>query len=519
MEQAASRIGNSLKNMATGVLGHAVTLILQFVYRTIFIQTLGVTYLSVNGLFANILTIFSFAELGIGQAIIFGLYKPIRDNNIPKIQAYMELYRKTYMAIGTAIMCLGIAFIPILPLLLKSSADGIENLYVIYLLFVLESGVSYFFSYRQSFLSACQKQYVLNLTGCVFSLLREGLRILIIVTTRQYLPVLAFSVAWTIIQNVWLARKIGRLYPYIRNTRHAKLPKEEHISVFKNIKALLIYKVGTLALNSTDNIIITTVVGLNWVGLYSNYQVLVTSVSAFISILFSSLTASIGNLNAGDDVHQKKRIFNVTNLATFWIYAISSVCFMVALTPTITVWLGEAWALDFATVIIISLNIYIGGMLFAPFNYRQTMGLFVYGKWRPIVSAVINVVVSIILGKVWGLKGVLAGTAIARLTTNVWFDPYIVYKKGFHESPTEYYIQYLLFALLLIVSGGIGYCISNLTIWGGLADILMHCLLCAFVLSTLYTLIFCKTEAFGYLKQVVKTYLDRISKKQHKEGP
>lgn len=518
MEQSASRVVNSLKNMATGIFGHAVTLILQFVYRTIFIQTLGVTYLSVNGLFANILTIFSFAELGIGQAIVFGLYKPIRDNDFPKIQAYMELYRKTYLIIGSAILFLGVAFTPVLPLMLKGSADGIDHLYVIYLLFVLESGVSYFFSYRQSFLSACQKQYVLNLTSCVFALLRELLRILIILTTRQYLLVLIFGVVWGVVQNAWLARKIGRMYPYIRNTRLAKLPKEEQRSVFKNIKALIIYKIGTLALSSTDNIIITTVVGLNWVGLYSNYQVLVASVSGFISILFSSLTASIGNLNAGDDVQQKKKIFKVTNLATFWIYAISSVCFMVALTPTVTVWLGEAWTLDFATVIIISLNIYIGGMLFAPFNYRQTMGLFVYGKWRPIVSAVINVVVSIILGKVWGLKGVLAGTAIARLTTNVWFDPYIVYKKGFLESPLKYYFEYLLLFLLLGVSGVIGYFISRISIFGGLPDILLHCVLCAVVLSGLYIVIFCKTESFEYLKQVAILYLQKFLKKSEKEG-
>ena len=280
----------------------------------------------------------------------------------------------------------------------------------------------------------------------------------------------------------------------------------------------IIYKIGSLALNSTDNIIITTVVGLTWVGLYSNYQVLVASVSAFISILFQSLTASIGNLNAGNDISQKKKIFQVTNLATFWIYAIASVCFMVALTPTVSVWLGKDWTLDFTTVIVISLNIYIGGMLFTPFNYRQTMGLFIYGKWRPIASAVINIVVSILLGKVWGLKGVLAGTAIARLTTNVWFDPYIVYKKGFQESPWKYYLEYLGFALLFGVSGVIGFFIAKISIFGGIPDILLHCVLCALALSGLYFILFHKTESFQYLKQIAVIYLRKPFKKFKKEG-
>ena len=500
--------------MATGLLGQAVTLVLQFVYRTIFIQILGVTYLSVNGLFSNILTIFSFAELGIGQAIVFSLYKPIAESNTEKIRALMELYKKTYRVIGAAIMILGAIFFPFLPFLLKGSADGIEHLYLIYALFVFESGVSYFFSYRQSYLSACQKQYLLNLTNCVFAALREVFRIALIVITRQYIPVLLFSCGWTVLQNAWYARKIGKMFPYLQNTRGAVLPYEEKQSVFRNIKALIIYKVGTLALSSTDNIIITAVVGLIWVGLYSNYATLVSSVSVFISILFSSLTASIGNLNAGDDIEKKHLVFNVINLATFWVYSISAVCFMVALTPTVQVWLGKDYLLDFSTVIIISLNVYIAGMLYTPFNYRQTMGLFVYGKWRPIASAIINILVSIFLGRYWGLKGVLAGTAIARLTTNVWFDPYIVYKKGFGRSVKEYYVKYILYFLLLLCSGGIGVLIAQIRVVGGLFDILLHCVLCALVLSGLYTVLFFKTESFTYLKLVAKNICKELYQKR-----
>ena len=505
-----SRRENSLKNMATGLLGQTVTLALQFVYRTIFIQILGLTYLSVNGLFANILTIFSFAELGVGQAIVFSLYKPIAQQDTEKIRGLMELYKKTYRGIGIAIIALGMMFYPFLPVLLRGSADGIEHLSLIYGLFVLESGVSYFFSYRQSYLSACQKQYLLNLFGCAFSLLREVLRIFLLVTTRQYIPVLLFSCGWTIFQNAWYAWKIGRIFPYIKDTRGAELKAEEKRTVFQNIRALIIYKVGTLALNSTDNIIITAVVGLTCVGLYSNYATLVSSVSVFITVLFSSLTASIGDLNAGDDVSKKKQMFHVVNMATFWIYSIASVCFLVALTPTVRLWLGEAYLLDFPTVLVISLNIYIAGMLYAPFNYRQTMGLFVYGKWRPVISAVINIVVSILLGSWLGLKGVLAGTAIARLTTNAWFDPYIVYKKGFGARPWEYFLHYVLYFLLFAASVVIGLGISQITLLGGLADILLHCVLCGMVLSAVYALLLFRTASFAYLLAAARSMLKGV---------
>lgn len=505
-----SRIENSVRNIITGLFGQAVTLVLQFIYRTFFIQTLGLTYLSINGLFTNILTIFSFAELGIGQAIVFSLYKPIREGDMEKIRGLMELYKKTYRMIGIAILVLGVCFVPVLPHLLRGSTEGIDHLYLIYLLFVFDSGISYFFSYRQSYLTACQQQYLLNLAGSGFAVGREVIRIALILMTRQYIPVLIFTCGYTVLQNVWYARKIGKLHPYIQNTRGAVLPAQEKKTIFSNIRALIIYKIGTLALNSTDNIIITAVVGLTWVGLYSNYATLVSSVSVFISILFSSLTASIGNLNAGDDTEKKLKMFRVVNMATFWVYSISSVCFMLALTPTVDLWLGNDYLIDFPTVVIISLNVYIGGMLYTPFNYRQTMGLFVYGKWRPVISALINIVVSILLGQLWGLKGVLAGTAIARLTTNVWYDPYIVYKKGFGRSPAGYFVKYILYLGLLTISGAIGIGIARITVFGGLFDILLHCVLCFIVLSVFYYLLFRKTESFDYLRSVGAAYISKI---------
>lgn len=507
-----SRTENSLKNMATGVFGQAVTLILQFIYRTVFIQTLGLTYLSVNGLFANIFTVFSFAELGIGQAIVFSLYKPIKNNDVAKTRALLALYRKTYIIIGCVIFLLGVIFIPFLPYLMRGETEGIENLYTIYLIFVFESGISYFFSYHQSYLSACQKQYYLNVANCIFGIFREIVRIALLITVKKYIPVLVVGTLLGVLQNVWFAGRIKKMFPSEFAIKGEKLEKEEKDEIFKNVKALMIYKVGTLALNSTDNIIISAVVGLAWVGLYSNYSILVVSVSSFISILFSSLTASIGNLNAGNDEKHKKRIFDVTNLMTFWFYSIASVCFFVALTPTVTVWLGSEWCLDRITVAVISLNVYVAGMLYTPFNYRQTMGLFVYGKWRPVISAVINIVVSIVLGHFWGLKGVLLGTAIARLTTNSWYDPYIVYKKSFKKSSSEYFVKYFYYFVLLLIGGGVGLFISEIKLLGGIFDILIHCVLCALIMSGIYLVLFFKTEEFKYLKGVLGLYVKKFLK-------
>ena len=186
---------------------------------------------------------------------------------------------------------------------------------------------------------------------------------------------------------------------------------------------------------------------------------------------------------------------------------------MIALTPTVQVWIGSDYTIDFITVVIIAANVYIGGMLYTPFNYRQTMGLFIYGKWRPIFSTVINIFASIWMGSIWGLKGVLAGTIIARLTTNGWYDPFIVYRKGFNQSPATYYVKYIFYFVLLIISGIIGIGIEKIYVTGGLFDILLHCSLCFIVLSTFYYLLFRKTDSFQYLCSVGKECYKKIRKK------
>ena len=508
-----TRTQNSINNMLTGVLTRVANLILQMVYRSVFIQILGLTYLSVNGLFSNILTIFSFAELGIGEAIVFSLYKPIKEQNYEKICGLMQLYKKTYCIIGWIVWGLGLAFTPFLPFMINGPTGGVENLTLIYLLFVLDSGVSYFFSYRQAYMTACQEQYYLNIWSCIFTIFNKATLIVAILMFEQFIPVLIISCIWTVLQNAIMSGLVVRKHKYIKNTNGCSVDKSEKVTIVKNIKALVIYKLGTLVLNSTDNIIITTVVGLNWVGLYSNYSILVSAATGFIATLFSSITASIGNLNADKDSERKESMFYIVNFASFWVYSISAVCFFIALSPVVEIWLGGEYLIDKATVFIIALNVYIGGMLFAPFSYRQTMGLFVYGKLRPIISAIINVVVSIILGKLMGLSGVLLGTIISRVSTNVWFDPYIVFKKGLKKNPKKYFLNYLLYLFLLFLGFVLGEFIAKIIIFGGLFDRIIQCLLCIACISIIYCLIFFRTNEFKYLCHVVKNILFNIRRK------
>lgn len=499
------RIRNSIRNIITGLLGQLIITITGFISRTIFIQTLGTTYLGVSGLFSNILTLLSFAELGIGQAIIFSLYKPIAENDEEKICSLMHLYEKVYRFLFVLVLIIGLAVLPILPLIIRD-IDSIPNIRVIYALYVANSAVSYLFAYRSSFITACQKNYIINGVSFFCNIFMCICQVTTLIVFKNYFVYLGIQMVFGFIPNILSYFYSEKQFPFLKRKDILPLPQKELKKIKDNVKALIMYKIGTLALNSTDNIIISSFVGIATVGIYSNYTLLTTTVSGFLSSIFNNLTASIGNLNAKESDEQKLFIFQVINLATFWFYTVCSVCLFICMTPFVRIWIGDEYVLPTSVSLIIALNVYIAGMLFAPFNFRQTMGIFVEGKWRPIISAIINIVVSIIFVKWWGLVGVLWGTAVARLTTNVWFDPYLVFKRGMHTSPMPYYKDYIKKALLFILSG----CLC----WGMTKNIPDSNILwvvlkggVTFTVSNLIILLFYfRGKEFKYLFEIVRNF-------------
>ncbi len=499
----SSRTRNSMINISTGLIGQMLSLLISFGVRTVFIYQLGATYLGISGLFGNILSLLSFAELGFGQAIIYALYKPIAEDDQEKIGALMALFRKVYLWMFVIVASLGLVLTPFLQFFIKNNVD-IPHFHLIYILYVLSSAASYLFAYKKSLLFASQRTYVATTISYWFLFIGATLQIVVLCIWQNFILYLIVQILNTIIQDIVISHKTDKLYPYLKQTRNSKLPLEELNSIKKNVRALIIYKVGTLSLNSTDNIIISKFVGLLQVGFFSNYWLLSISVSGFLSTIFSNITASIGHLNATETTEAKTKMFFNINMATFWFYGISSICLYTCMTPFILLWVGEYYALSDATSFIIAFNQFIGGMLFASFNYRQTMGLFVQGKLRPVISAVLNIIISIILALYFGLPGVLWGTAITRLLTNAWFDPYIVFKRGLKISPMLYFKQYVpMLAVYIITAAICGWVTSLFTF-----PLIPNLILIFFTTLLLSFLIFCvfygRSSEIKYLLNTIR---------------
>lgn len=507
-----SRTRNSLLNISTGLVGQILTLVIGFVVRSVFIYQLGATYLGLSGLFGNILSILSFTELGFGQAIIFALYKPIAENNIEKIGQLMALFKKIYIWMFFIVAALGSALAPFLDYFINKPVD-IPHLPLIYLMYVASSATTYLFSYKTSLLFASQKNYIATTVSYYFTIISAIIQIIILVTLHNFILYLLVQILSGIIQNAFIAHKTDKLYPILKNNRGAKLPKNDVSDIKKNVKALIIYKIGTLSLNSTDNIIISKYVGLLTVGFYSNYLLLCTSVSGFLSTIFSNITASIGHMNATESSETKMEMFFKIDMATFWFYGISSICLYTCMPPFILLWLGPEYELNNSTCFIIAFNQYIGGMLYSPFNYRQTMGLFRQGKWRPIVSAVLNLGLSIILAINYGLPGVLWGTALTRILTNVWFDPYIVFKKGLGINPMKYFKSYGFKMAVYISTALVCAYVASLMNLPLLINLLVIFFLTIIICIISFTIFFGHSPQTKYLLGIVKNSISILKAK------
>ena len=473
-------------------------ILLNFINRTVFIKCLSAEYLGVNGLFTNIITILSLAELGFGEAIVYSMYKPLAGHDDYKLKSLMDLYASIYKIIGCVVGVLGILVIPFLDVLIKDKPN-IPNITIIYLLFLLNSVSSYFFTYKRSIIIADQRRYIYSKYQLVFALIKVAAQIIILYLTRNFIIYLLIQILCTLAENISISLCANKLYPFLKSKEKLKLAVEEKNTIFTNVKALIIYKIGSVALDGTGNLIISAFVGVISVGKLSNYTLIIGSVAMLLTQIVSSITASVGNFIAKEGEDRQIYLFNVVNFTHFILYSICSVCLLFLLTPFVSLWVGNAYVLDNTTTIIIVLNFYINGMMNPVWTFRGTMGLFVYGRYRPLISALINLVVSIFLAKLMGLPGVLLGTTITRLATNVWFDPLIIYKYGFKKSVFKYYIKYIAYFAILLFCTMLVYLATmsfSSNTWISLLGLLAICLI---ITTAILYAIFHKTEEYKYL--------------------
>ena len=511
----ASRSKNSAINILTGFFGSFLTIALRFVTRTVFVRTLGASFLGINGLFADIITMLSLTELGFDTAINYKLYKPLADGDIPRIQAIIKFYKTAYRIIGIIIAILGCCLIPLLPHLIKDYSSlpqlGI-NAVAVFLLYLAQSVSTYmFFAYASAIVNADQKTYLLNFISYFITIAQSLTQIVILVVVRDFMLYTATGIIFNVIGNVLNAAIAKKHYPYIFEKTDNRLSKNEILDLLKDIGAIFLFKVNVVVLKATDNIVLSSFAGLTIVGLYSNYLLIYNSTKTILYKLYSSVKASTGNLFVTSNTEKKYEFFKTMNFLTIIIYGTAAVMIAILADELISTWIGQNYAISKPLSFLIGIELIFSGLKENLGQIRNVSGVFKQAWYRPIIGVVINIVVSIVLVQVWGIYGVIIGTITSDICSNFLFDPLLIHKYTFNNyKPVRlYYGKNIFYLVILFLIAIIDFYICNFISLSGWAGVIIHSIVCFASVPIVFFTIFHKSSECKYLLGVGKRLVKR----------
>ena len=510
-----SRSEYSLINILTGFGGFFVNTVMGYICRIVFVRCLSAEYLGVNGLFTNILAMLSLAELGIGGAIGFALYKPLAEGDKEKIASLMHFYGKAYKIIGCVVALFGLLMMPFLNIIITDQPNIKENLYIIYLIYLFNTASTYFFSYRSALLTAAQRNYIVLGINYMVTIMQSIIQIPVLLISHNYMAYLMIQTIGVFVNNLVVSWWAKKEYPYIAKRKVKPLNKSEKNRLFINVKALSINKISTILVNNTDNIVLTYFGGLVSVGVVSNYITLINTLTSLTSQLFNSLTASVGNLNAIESDEKKYSFFQTLNLSNFWVFGWGAIGIAFVTGDIVELCFGKEYVLGVSIPLILAINFYIVGMQNAVYTYKNTMGLFRYGQYLLLLTATINLVLDIILGKSMGILGIYLATAIARIMTNVWYEPYAVLRYGLKVSPLHYLKKYIEYIIVLTITGSICYFLCSLCEFHVAINVLIKIIICSIVPNCIFFVCYHKSDEGAYLIEIVKKCMERLLKRVH----
>lgn len=439
-----------IMNSLSGLIVVLVNTIMQFLNRTAFIHYLGKTYLGYNGLFSNVLGVLSLTELGIGSAIIFSLYKPLKENNQDLIIKLMHLFKRIYELIGIVVFFFGIGAYFLIRNQLAGTTGKVAELTITYFLFLLGSVSAYYLTYKRSMFDADQKVYKNQLNYLIFNTLSSIFQMLMLICFQDFLLYAGTTTVFNVIGNIVISKQVDKEYPFLsRKLTSYRLTTDLKEQIKKLTIGNFSNKVGTVVVYGTDNIFISIFSGITTVGIYSNYALIVNTLISLVSRVFSGLTSTIGimKLTNPEKNFQNYRHMHMMNL---FITVICVGCLAALGNVFIKLWIGHSYLLPDIVTIIIIINFAIEIYRRTSLTYIDAYGLAWIQRWKSIVEVVINITLSIMLAGFFklGLLGVLSGTTISIMIFPLWFEPYVVFKYGLNVN----FAKYCKIALISFVS-------------------------------------------------------------------
>lgn len=479
---------NAVKNIKYGLVNKIITILCPFLLRTVLINTLGTEYLGLSSLFTAVLQVLGLSELGMGSAMVFGLYKPIAEDDEERIKSLLAVYKYIYWTIGSFILVLGIICIPFLKYLIQGELPDGLNIYVLYLLYLINTVESYFISaYKSTVLSAYQRRDVLSNIGTVLKVLLYALQIVLLFTTRNYYAYVICLPVFTALENCVIALYVNRHYRQLYDGRKGE--RGEIRRLFLRVRDLFGHRLESVVINTADTITLSAFLGLNTVTVYNNYYYIMSAVSGVFDIIYQGLLAGIGNSLAIEAPEKNLRDFKLFSLLNAWLTGFCSICFLCLYQPMMRIWMGPGLMLPFYMVILFSLYFYVWKIRQSVLIYKDAAGMWRADRLKPYIEILLNLVLDIFLVRYVGTAGVVIATIVSMLFIALPWEARVFMGRMFPGHFGPFMRRQLLYAALTVLLGAGTYAVCCVVRETGIVGLILKMGICITVPNgTLYLL-------------------------------
>ena len=465
------RTRNAARNVVFDGTMEIVNLLFPFVIRSVMLHYLGTEYLGLNGLFKSLLSFLNLAELGVGSAMVFSMYRPIAEDDTKTICSLLRLYRTLYRIIGIIIAAAGLVLLPVLRNLIKGDIPADMNLYVLFLMNLGNTVLTYWlFAYKSSLLLAHQRRDVISKVTLAVRVTEYTLKILILIFTKNYYLYLAVQLVCQLAINILTAVCASRMYPqYVTGE---KLPKEKTMEIFRRVRDLFTSKLSATIFDAADTVVISAFMGLTVLALYQNYYFIITALRMMLVVLLNACMAGVGNKLVMESREANYRDLEKISFLFLWILTVSSSMLLCLYQPFIRVWMGEDNLLAVGLVICFVVYYYSMGANKLINMFKDAAGIWRVDRWRPLTAALVNLGLNLLTVRRLGLYGVLLSSVVSIVFIQIPWLFHNLFKEVFPRENMGRYIR--LFGgmtVLALISCGASWLVCSLfhlSVWPSL---------------------------------------------------
>ena len=454
------RTKNTIRNIFSGLISKVFTLILPFIVRTIVIYKLGSEYIGLGSLFTSILQVLSVTELGFSSAIACTMYEPIAKKDIKRILESIALLKSVYRIIGTIILIAGLILVPFLPILIKDSNNVDVNIYFLYLIHLSNTVISYFgYGYQNTVLSANQRYDMISRVDAIIAIIRGAVQIIVLLCSSNYYLYVITLPVFTIVSNCMINHAVGKLYPELNVRIEFSLMGIR--AIWKKIGGIAIGRVSLMCRNSFDSIIISSLIGLNTVAIYSNYYLIYSSISSVLAIILNAMAASVGNSLVLNTVEKNEKDHLKFDFFYEIIVGFCTICLFLLYQPFMSLWVGEKLVFPFLTMTLFCGYFYVNQLAQVRSVYSEAAGLWWHFRYLTIGEMLANLGLNIGFGYLLGVNGIIIATIITAFCGSFLGCSIITYSKLFNKSPKCFFANNFLYFSVTLCG-----CILGLILFG-----------------------------------------------------